>query len=65
MAPRLHRSELSSLLKWLNKPNKKPLVIRRARQVRMSTLVRQVVDISGRFCLKLNLDYYRDTLEAN
>lgn len=53
---RLHRSELNNLLKWLNKSTRKPLVIRGARQVGKSTLVRQVADTSGRFCLELNFE---------
>ncbi len=53
---KLHRSELNLLSKWLNKPNRKPLVIRGARQVGKSTLVRQLADTSGRFCLELNFE---------
>lgn len=52
----LRRSELNTLLKWLNKPNRKPLVIRGARQVGKSTLVRQLANASGRFCLELNFE---------
>lgn len=53
---RLHRSELNLLSKWLSKPNRKPLVIRGARQVGKSTLVRQLAEASNRFCLELNFE---------
>lgn len=53
---KLRRSELNLLSKWLNKSNRKPLVIRGARQVGKSTLVRQLADTSGRFCLELNFE---------
>ena len=43
----LPRSELNTLLKWLNKPNRKLLVIRGARQVGKSTLVRQLANIAN------------------
>jgi len=52
----IHRSELSLLEKWLNKPNRKPLVIRGARQVGKSTLVRQLANKNNRFCLELNFE---------
>jgi len=52
----LHRSELNILSKSLKKPNRKPLVIRGARQVGKSTLVRQLATISDRFCLELNFE---------
>ena len=56
----IHRSELELLVKWLNKPNRKPLVIRGARQVGKSTLVRQLASISHRFCLELNFEQTRE-----
>jgi predicted AAA+ superfamily ATPase len=52
----LHRSELDVLVRWLNKPNRKPLVMRGARQVGKSTLVRQLAMLSNRFCLELNFE---------
>lgn len=52
----IHRQELDILTKWLNKPNRKPLVIRGARQVGKSTLVRQLANTSQRFCLELNFE---------
>ena len=54
----IHRRELDLLLKWLNKPNRKPLVIRGARQVGKSTLVRNLAKISNRFCLELNFERF-------
>ncbi len=53
---KLYRSELNILSKWLSKPNRKPLVIRGARQVGKSTLVRQFAEVSNRFCLELNFE---------
>ena len=53
---KLYRSELTTLTKWLDKPNRKPLVIRGARQVGKSTLVRQLAETSKRFCLELNFE---------
>ena len=52
----IHRSELDTLLKWLEKPHRKPLIIRGARQVGKSTLVRQLASASNRFCLELNFE---------
>src|SRR5207249_1222877 len=52
----LHRSEIDQLIKWINKPNRKPLVIRGARQVGKSTLVRQLAKATNRFCLELNFE---------
>ena len=55
----IQRRELDILIEWLNKPHRKPLVMRGARQVGKSTLVRQLASSSHRFCLELNLE--RDT----
>lgn len=52
----IHRSELNLLIKWINKPIRKPLVIRGARQVGKSTVVRQLAIKSNRFCLELNFE---------
>lgn len=54
----IHRNEINLLLKWLNKPNRKPLVIRGARQVGKSTLVKTLAEQSNRFCLELNFERY-------
>ena len=63
----IHRSELKALVYWLNKSHRKPLIIRGARQVGKSTLVRQLAHMSDRFCLELNFertielgDFFRD-----
>jgi len=53
---KLYRSELESLLRWFNKPQRKPLVIRGARQVGKSTLVSQLAEETDRFCLVLNFE---------
>ena len=52
----IHRYEVDLLLNWLNKKNRKPLIIRGARQVGKSTLVRQLARLSQRFCFELNLE---------
>ncbi len=59
----LVRKELSYLLEWLDRPNRKPLVIRGARQVGKSTLVRQLANASGLALLEINFERnpeYRD-----
>ena len=53
---KIHRSELDALLRWINKPDRKPLIIRGARQVGKSTLVRQLAEATQRFCLELNFE---------
>lgn len=53
---KLYRSELEILLQWIKKPQRKPLVIRGARQVGKSTLVNQLAEATGRFCLVLNFE---------
>lgn len=52
----LNRSELEILWQWLCKENRKPLVIRGARQVGKSTLVRQLAQKGNRFCCELNFE---------
>lgn len=54
----IHRTELELLVKWLKKPNRKPLVIRGARQVGKSSLVRQLAKKENRFCLELNFERF-------
>ncbi len=53
---KLYRSELDLLLKWIRKPDRKPLIIRGARQVGKSTLVSQLAEATDRFCLVLNFE---------
>jgi predicted AAA+ superfamily ATPase len=50
------RSELNDLSDWLHRKNRKPLVIRGARQVGKSTIVRQLAKKHHRFCLELNFE---------
>lgn len=53
---KLYRSELGLLIKWIQKPQRKPLVIRGARQVGKSTLVSQLAQATNRFCLTINFE---------
>ncbi|MEI8054810.1 MAG: AAA family ATPase [bacterium] len=55
---RVHRFEADLLLNWLSKKGRKPLVVRGARQVGKSSLVRHLSDLSQRFCLELNFERY-------
>ena len=50
------RFELIDLKNWLVSPNRKPLILRGARQVGKSTLVRQMAKSSNRQCLEVNLE---------
>jgi len=52
----IHRFEVDLLLSWLNKKGRKPLIVRGARQVGKSHLVRQLAHLSGRACLELNFE---------
>ena len=52
----LKRKELSYLLDWSGRTNRKPLVIRGARQVGKSTLVRQFAEASGLDLVELNFE---------
>lgn len=56
----IHRFEVDLLLNWLNKKERKPLVIRGARQVGKSSLVRYLADLSKRHCFELNFERYPD-----
>lgn len=55
---RIYRSELDLLTHWLEKKGRKPLIIRGARQVGKSSLVRHLADISNRHCFELNFERY-------
>lgn len=59
----IHRFELDSLLGWLTKKNRKPLIIRGARQVGKSTIVRQLATLSGRTCFELNFERNPDHVD--
>ncbi len=50
------RHELETLVNWIQQPSRKPLVIRGARQVGKSYLVREFCKNSGLDCLEINFD---------
>jgi len=54
----IHRAEEDLLLHWLKKHGRKPLVLRGARQVGKSSLVRRVAKLSQRHCFELNFERY-------
>ena len=56
----IRRDALSLLEKWLVHPNRKPLVIRGARQVGKSTLVRQFAAERGLTLCEIDLERHRD-----
>ncbi len=58
------RKELSYLLEWSLRSNHKPLVIRGARQVGKSTLVRQFAEASGLALLEINFERNPEYREA-
>ncbi len=60
----LKRKELSCLLDWSDRAGRKPLVIRGARQVGKSTLVRQFAEASGLALLELNFERNPEYLDA-
>jgi len=68
METTLARSELSHLKAWYSSENRKPLIIRGARQVGKSTLVRQFAGLAGLQLLELNFERnpeYREAFSAN
>jgi uncharacterized protein len=60
----LHRKEQAYLHEWLRRPQRKPLVIRGARQVGKSTLVRQFAQEAGLALLEINFERNPEYLEA-
>jgi uncharacterized protein len=63
----LHRMALEHLDRWLEKPNRKPLVIRGARQVGKSTLVRNFAERHRLKLFEVNLERHpslADTFES-
>ena len=52
----MYRAALEDLDVWLTKPGRKPLVIRGARQVGKTWLVRELAEKSGRKLVELNLE---------
>jgi predicted AAA+ superfamily ATPase len=64
MARLLLRKELAYLHDWSGRAHRKPLVIRGARQVGKSTLVRQFAEAGGLVLLELNFERNPEFLEA-
>lgn len=58
--PKMYRKQLKYLEKWLKKPNRKPLIIRGARQVGKSTLVKLFAEQQGFPLAQVNLERYTD-----
>ena len=54
----MHRKQLDFLKEWIAREGRKPLVIRGARQVGKSTLVKLFTDYLGRDLNEVNLDRY-------
>lgn len=54
----MYRKQQHFIEAWLNKENRKPLVVRGARQVGKSTLVRQTVASAGRSLVEVNCELY-------
>lgn len=68
MSEPLHRKELTYLLEWLERPGRKPLVIRGARQVGKSTLVQQLALASAMPLVALNSEgnpEYKEAFSSN
>lgn len=64
MSTLFKRRELSHLVHWSGHPARKPLVIRGARQVGKSTLVRQFAEQEGLSLLELNFERNPEFLEV-
>ena len=64
MPPLLHRKELAYLADWAARPSRKPLIIRGARQVGKSTLVRQFAQSSDLSLLAINFERNPEYSEA-
>lgn len=58
----IHRQQESALATWLARPRRKPLIIRGARQVGKSTLIRTFAKSSGRRLVEINIDDHRNSL---
>ena len=56
----MNRKQLNQLEYWFSKPNRKPLVIRGARQVGKSTLVRMFSEQQNLPLAEINLERYSD-----
>ena len=60
----MNRNQLIKLRKWLDKNNRKPIVIRGARQVGKSTLVRIFAETQNLALAEINLERYPDLVSA-
>jgi predicted AAA+ superfamily ATPase len=60
----LNRNQLINLENWLNKPNRKPIILRGARQVGKSTLVSLFAEEQNRSLATINLERYPDLAPA-
>ena len=60
----MHRHQLNDLRQWLDAPRRKPLVIRGARQVGKSTLVRLFCEAAGRPLVAVDLERQPDLADA-
>lgn len=52
----MFRNQLKEIEKWLSEPERKPLILRGARQVGKSTLVRLMAEQQGRPLMEVNLE---------
>lgn len=60
----MKRNHLKQLSNWLAKPNRKPLILRGARQVGKSTLVRLFAEEAQRPLVEVNLERFPDLREV-
>jgi len=60
----MNRNQLKQLEYWLSKPNRKPLIIRGARQVGKSTLVQLFARQQQRALAEVNLERYPDLVST-
>ena len=58
--PELERRQFAHLDRWLDTPGRKPLILRGARQVGKSTLVRLFAERRGRPLVEVNLERHAD-----
>lgn len=56
----MHRQQFQFIERWMRKKNRKPLIIRGARQVGKSTLVELFAEQQGQTLLNINLERYPD-----
>jgi predicted AAA+ superfamily ATPase len=60
----LNRNQLINLENWLAKPNRKPIIIRGARQVGKSTLVKLFAEEQNRYLAEINLERFPELAPA-